>query len=66
VTLWGNQHDLSRPTGYALPEVANPLEYINHLDEYILTDDSECIWSTLRASDIGNTVIGKNCFKAIK
>jgi hypothetical protein len=66
VTLWGNQHDLSRPTGYELPEEVNPLEHINRLDEYILIDDSERIWSTLKASDKGNTVIGKNCRKAIK
>lgn len=57
VTLWGNQHDLSRPGGYELPEEANPLERINRLDEYILIDDSERIWSTLTASDKGNAVI---------
>jgi hypothetical protein len=65
VTLWGNQHDLSHPTGYKLPEEANPLEHINRLDDYILTDDSEHIWSTLTASDKGNTVVGKNCHKVI-
>lgn len=66
MTLWGNQHDLSRPTGYELPEEANPLEHINRLNEYILIDDSQHIWSTLTASDKGNAVIGKNCHKAIK
>jgi hypothetical protein len=65
VTLWGNQHDLSRPSGYELPEEANPLEHIIRLDEYILTDDSEHIWSTLTASGKGNAVIGKNCHSHI-
>jgi len=66
VTLWGNQHDLSRPTGYKLPEKTNPLEHIDQLHEYILIDNSECIWSTLTAADKGNMIIGKNCHKIVK
>jgi hypothetical protein len=66
VTLWGNQHDLSRPSGYELPEENNPLEHIDQLHEYILIDGSECIWSILTAADKGNNVIGKNYHKSLK
>lgn len=65
MTLWGNQHDLSHPTGYKLPEEANPLEHIDRLNEYILIDDSHHIWSTLTASGKANAVIGKNCHSTI-
>jgi len=65
VSLWGNQHDLSRPTGYELPEEPNPLEQIEHLQEHILIDDSECIWSTLSAAEKGNIIIGKTACKIV-
>lgn len=65
VSLWGNQHDLSRPNGYELPEEPNPLEHIEHLHEHILIDDSECIWSTLSAAEKGNIIIGKKACKIV-
>ncbi|XP_021931470.1 protein-glutamate O-methyltransferase-like isoform X2 [Zootermopsis nevadensis] len=57
VALWGNQHDLSRPSGYELPEESNLFEHIDQLHECILIDDSECIWSILTAAVKGNSVI---------
>jgi hypothetical protein len=65
VSLWGNQHDLSHPAGYGLSEESNPLEHTDHLDDHILIDDSECIWSTLSAAKKGNIIIGKNACKIL-
>ncbi|XP_069677496.1 damage-control phosphatase ARMT1-like [Periplaneta americana] len=54
VNLWGNQHDLSLPVESLCSE--DPIKNIDRMQDSILVDDSECIWTTLmspnRESDI--------------
>ena len=47
--MWGNRCDLSVSAGKDNSQTSNPLKQIGQLDEFILVDDYECLWSYLLA-----------------
>ncbi|XP_067938797.1 damage-control phosphatase ARMT1-like isoform X2 [Watersipora subatra] len=47
LSLWGNKCDLSISSGQDNSQTSNPLKQIGQLDEFLLVDDYECLWSQL-------------------
>lgn len=47
VALWGNKCDLSISAGADNSQTNNPLTVLDSLKQYLLQDDSECIWRHL-------------------
>lgn len=46
--MWGNRFDLSLNIGKSKNINEDPLEAIVSLDKYILVDNSDAIWNTLK------------------
>ncbi|XP_034243804.1 damage-control phosphatase ARMT1-like [Thrips palmi] len=57
LSLWGNRCDLSISGGKDISQVENPLDMISTLDELILVNDLQKVWSALNSTSSGPKII---------
>lgn len=58
VNLWGNRIDLSISAGQNVVQHVDPFSMLPGLEECILADDSDKVWSCLSSTDENIRIIG--------